>query len=148
MGAGRESAVVGEGSSVARHGSWSVCDRLGSRAAFALVEESEMRCNHVSKVCDRLESFEDGGSAICWWMYALGFPFDEDRMDFVTDTFFCGSLILSRVLLFHHSCLQIEVGRSSVSSQVWASFFDHLQSQVNAFAYNLFYDQNPIRDLT
>ena len=102
-----ESGVVEQGSSVAQHGSWSACDRLGSHAAFALAEESEMRCSHVLNFYDRLESFEDGGLAICCGMHDLFPPFSDPYVDFVNETFFCDSLILSRLLFFHHSCPQI-----------------------------------------
>lgn len=57
----------GEGANcVAGRGGWRVCDRLGSRAGFALVVESEMRWSRALRIwCGHLESGDGGGLAIC-----------------------------------------------------------------------------------
>lgn len=132
-----ESDVVGVGRCVLRHDSWKFCGCLERLAAYALVEESERRCSHAAEVCDHLESYEGGGLAICCGMQALFDPFVGLCVDFLNDGLFYYSLILSRLLLLHDSCPYIEVGRSSVSSQVSLSLFDHLQTQTNIFAYGL-----------
>lgn len=137
-----------EGIYVARHGSWSTCDRLESHDASALAEESEMRCGHALKVCDRLESFEGGGAAICCWTHALFSPFYNLCVDFLNDASFCDSLISSRLSLLHHSCSPVEAGRSCVSSQVCLSFFDRLRTQSSISAYGFSYYQSPTRGPT
>ena len=74
-----------------------------------------MRCSHASKVGDRLESFEDGGTAICCDTVGPFSPFLDLSVGFVKDAF-CDSLILSRLLLLHHSCPRAEIGRNSAFS--------------------------------
>lgn len=106
-----------------------------------------MRCSHASKVGDRLESFEDGGLAICCETIGPLSPFLDLSVGFVNDAF-CDSLILSRLLLLHRSCPRTAIGRSSAFSQVCPSFFDHLQTQTNIFAYDLSCQESSIRDLT
>lgn len=142
-----ESGVAEEGSPAARHGSWSVCDRLESHAVFALAEESETRCSHASKVCDRLESFEDGGVAICYGTNGLFSPFFDLCVGFVNDAF-CDSLILDRFLSSHRSCPYGEVCPCFASSHLALFFFDHLQTQTNIVVYAPSYCRNPIRGPT
>lgn len=142
-GGGEEGGVF-----VAPSGGWSVCGRLESRCAFVWVEESEMCCSRASNACDRLESFEDEGLAICCGMHALVSHCRDLCVDFANDIFFCDSLIVSRLLLFHCSYPRVEFGQSSVSSQVCLSVFDHLQVPTNTFVYGLSYHQRPIHGLT
>lgn len=119
------SGVVEAAILVDRHGSWSACcGRLESRA---LAAESEMRCSHASKVCDR---FEDGAGAICCETHALFFSSLGLCGDFGNDTF-CDYLKFGGYRL----CAEAEVCPCFACSRLGTFFFDHFRTQTSIVAF-------------
>lgn len=109
--------------SAARCGDRNAGDGL---ASCGLAAESERRCNHALKLCDRLEG---GGVAICCCgTHVLCSLFADQGVGFVNDCF-CDGRIGARLLCSHGFCPQGAVGRCFASFRLARFFCDRVQIQ-------------------
>lgn len=112
-----------------------------------MAAESERRCNHALKLCDRLEG--GGGVAICCCgTHALCSPVADQGVGFENDGI-CDGLIGARLLCSHVFCPQGAVGRCFASSRLARFFFfDRVQIQRNTAVCAASDCRNPMRGRT